>query len=325
MKYISKLTKMQGTPKKIALSTLVYRKQEQGFKEWLATLGYAESTVYGYPKQLIEFLYWLEQQGVKEIMSILPVHAMDFIEYFKNRPNRRRAGGLSIVHINKQIDVLNKFFKYLAMTQQYHQNIQIRTIKSTTLKKREILTKQEVKDLYDATDDSPIGMRDRAMLGVYYGCGLRKSEGLALEISDVLFERRLLYVRQAKNGHERYVPINLKVLQDLEVYIYQGRPLLIDDRSFAKGHQENSLFISERGGSMRPETMVWRLKTLQEKTGNPQLQSKSFGLHALRHSIATHLLQAGMELENIAQFLGHKTLDSTQHYTHLLHEIETAN
>ena len=66
--------------------------------------------------------------------------------------------------------------------------------------------------------------------------------------------------------------------------------------------------------------MICRLQALKEKTGNPELQNRTFGLHALRHSIATHLLQAGMELENIALFLGHKTLDSTQLYTHLLNE-----
>jgi len=158
-------------------------------------------------------------------------------------------------------------------------------------------------------------MRDRAMFAVYYGCGIRKSEGIALEVADVLFERRLLYVRKAKNGHERYVPINLKCLQDLEIYIYTARPLLLDETT-----QTEALFISERGTGMQGQSLICRLKALQQKTENPELQNKSFGLHALRHSIATHLLQAGMELENIALFLGHKTLDSTQLYTHLVNE-----
>ena len=158
-------------------------------------------------------------------------------------------------------------------------------------------------------------MRDRAMLAVYYGCGIRKREGTELEVSDVLFERRLLYVRQAKNNHERYVPINLKSLQDLEIYIYNARPLLIDET-----YQSETLFISERGREMKGQSLICRLKVLKALTGNPELQNRTFGLHALRHSIATHLLQAGMELENIALFLGHKTLDSTQLYTHLIND-----
>jgi integrase/recombinase XerD len=85
-------------------------------------------------------------------------------------------------------------------------------------------------------------------------------------------------------------------------------------------YHSDSLFISERGTGIQGQSLVYRLKALQEKTNNPELQNKSFGLHALRHSIATHLLQAGMELENIALFLGHRTLDSTQLYTHILNE-----
>lgn len=297
------------------LKSTQYQIIEQGFKSWLETLGFAASTVYGMPRQLREFLQWLEEKGTTEIKEIQLEQVKAFLTYFKNRPNQRRTGGLSIAHVNKQIDSLNKFFNYLNHTKQYHQNIKLKKLKEEELKKREILTKQEIQELYNATDNSLIGMRDRAMLGVYYGCGIRKAEGLALEIADVLFERRLLYIRKAKNGHERYVPINLKTLQDLETYIYNARPLLIDDN-----YHSDSLFISERGREMLGQSLICRLKVLKAKTGNPELQNRTFGLHALRHSIATHLLQAGMELENIALFLGHKTLDSTQLYTHLINE-----
>ena len=292
-----------------------FKKLQLSFKVWLQTLGYAASTVYGHPRMLNEFLCWLECQGHTQIKETTQQLTEDFILQFKDRPNQRRAGGLSIAHVNKQIDTLNKFFKYLNNTKQYNQTITLKKLKEEEVKKREILTKEEIQQLYDATDNSLIGMRDRAMLGVYYGCGIRKSEGLALEIADILFERRLLYVRKAKNGHERYVPIHLKALQDLEIYIYNARPLLLDET-----YQSDSLFISERGREIKGQSLVTRLKFLKEKTGNPELQNRTFGLHALRHSIATHLLQAGMELENIALFLGHKTLDSTQVYTHLVNE-----
>ncbi len=306
---------MQEGKKSTTLKTVQYRRLEKGFAQWLETLGYARSTVYGMPRQLREFLQWLEKNGVTEVTKITAELVNDFIHYFKNRPNQRRAGGLSIAHVNKQIDTIQKLSKYLKATGQGTLNIKLKKLKEEEIPKRETLTKQEIQQLYNATDNSPIGMRDRAMLGVYYGCGVRKAEGLALEVSDVLFERRLLYVRKAKNGHERYVPINLKVLQDLETYIYHARPLLIDET-----YQSETLFISERGKEMQGQSLICRLKALQQKTGNPELQNRSFGLHALRHSIATHLLQAGMELENIALFLGHKTLDSTQLYTHLINE-----
>ena len=297
------------------LKTPQYQLLVQGFKAWLSTLGYAESTVYGQPRQLTEFLIWLEYKEITTIKAVTQKLTTDFVHYFKQRPNQRKSGGISISHVNKQIDTLNKFFKYLNKTNQYQQSIKLKKLKEEVLKKPEVLTKQEIEQLYNATDNSPIGMRDRAMLAVYYACGIRKGEGLKLEVSDILFERRLLYVRHAKNNHERYVPIHLKALEDLEHYIYTARPLLIDDNCHS-----DSLFISERGKEMKGQSLICRLRSLKEKTGNPVLQNRSFGLHALRHSIATHLLQAGMELENIALFLGHKTLDSTQVYTHLVND-----
>ena len=174
-----------------------------------------------------------------------------------------------------------------------------------------VLTVEEVKQLYHAIDETPFGIRDRAMLAVYYGCGLRKSEGINLELSDVLFDRKLLYVRKAKNNHERYVPITTANIKAIEQYVYNARPLLIGEQS-----NETALFISERGRRSDRHTLYLRVKRLVEKAGI----TKDIGMHTLRHSIATHLLSAGMELENIALFLGHKSLDSTQIYTQILNE-----
>jgi integrase/recombinase XerD len=98
--------------------------------------------------------------------------------------------------------------------------------------------------------------------------------------------------------------------------MYESRPLFLCEEN-----TEDALFISERGNKMYPESIIKRLQVLKENTGNPELQQKSFGLHALRHSIATHLLQNGMDMEQIALFLGHKTLDSTQIYVHLINEL----
>jgi integrase/recombinase XerD len=301
--------------KSTILKTTHYQHLAQGFKKWLQTLGYAESTVYKLPKQLHEFLQSLEQQEIIEVKKITATHAMSFIHYFKNRPNKRRSGGVSIAHVNKQIGTLNKFFTYLKAIGQIPEKIHLPQIKEQELKQRILLSQKEIRQLYRATDNSPIGMRDRAMLGVYYGCGLRKKEGLELEVSDVLFERRLLYVRKTKNKHERYVPVSEQVLQDLEDYMYGSRPLLL-------GANKNieSLFISQRGTPLKGSTLIYRLNSLKEKTNNPELKNRSFGLHALRHSIATHLLQSGMDLEHIALFLGHKSLESTQLYTHLVNE-----
>jgi integrase/recombinase XerD len=302
--------------KHLTLKTTHYQTHIESFGDWLRTLGYAKVTVYSYPLQLREFLYWLENKGITEEQDIRVEQISNYIEQFRNRKNQRRAGGLSTSYVNKQIDAINKLFKYLHHTGKVESSIKVNYLKEETRPERTILTIDEVKQLYSASDSSPIGQRDRAMLSVYYGCGLRKSEGLELEVSDILFERKLIYVRNAKNNYERYVPMNEAIIKDLEGYIYESRPLLLGEES-----KESALLISERGKKMCPETIVFRLHVLKQRTGNPAIQQKSFGLHSLRHSIATHLMQRGLDIEQIAQFLGHRTLDSTQIYTHIINEV----
>ena len=145
------------------------------------------------------------------------------------------------------------------------------------------------------------------MLSIYYGCGLRKSEGINLEVNDILFERKLVHVKKSKNNQERYVPITASNLKYVEQYIYNARSLLLNEDI-----TEDSLFINEKGRALTGQTLYLRLKQLCEKAKI----NKQIGLHTLRHSIATHLLQAGIELEQIALFLGHRSLESTQIYTH---------
>ncbi|MBU0763610.1 MAG: tyrosine-type recombinase/integrase, partial [Bacteroidetes bacterium] len=121
------------------------------------------------------------------------------------------------------------------------------------------------------------------------------------------------YVRKTKNNYERYVPMSRGVICDLERYLYDARPILL-----IEGSNDTALFISERGGRISAFSMDKRLEQLKKKT--VVLHHRPAGLHALRHSIATHLLQRGMEQENIALFLGHRSLDSTQVYTHIVNQ-----
>ena len=317
MSVAQKNQKMQATPKNKMPQSEKYKQLIYGFRSWLETLNYAESTIKSTPNQIKEYLSWMEKQEVLEVKEITEELSISFIEYFKNRPNKKRTGGVSLAHVNKQITIINMFFKYLKSTNQVQGKVVLKTFKDQEQKQIVVLTKQEIKSLYNVTNQTLIGIRDRAMLSIYYGCGLRKSEGIALEMSDVLFEKRLVYVRKTKNRYERYVPINLKSLKDLETYMFTARPILLNDSYCKKeslGLNSRALFISSRGVQMSKETLISRLNILREKAG---LDNKKFGLHTLRHSIATHLLQAGMELENIALFLGHKSLDSTQIYTHL--------
>ena len=277
--------------------------------EWLQTLGYSASSVYYMPRILEEFLKWLEENRILTIEEVKQNNIEEFISYNKTRKNKRREGALSISQANRYIDVLKKFAEYLHHAHHIQLNINSKREKKELKLDYIILTVEEIKNLYQVTEETLIGIRDRAMLSIYYGCGLRKSEGINLEVNDILFDRKLVHVKKSKNNQERFVPITASNLKYIEQYIYNARPLQLNDQI-----NETKLFLSEKGNAISCQTMYIRLKQLSEKAK----LNKEIGLHTLRHSIATHLLQQRMALEQIALFLGHKSLESTQIYTHIL-------
>ncbi len=314
----NKNVKKGGRGAKLEQLTVQSITQIAQFKEWLEILGYSHHTVYSAPLQVRELLNWLgdrmaDKTSITQVTQITQNDVEEFLEYFKNRPNKRRSGGLSIAHINKQIEAINLFFTYLKTTGEVPTKIKLKRLQSKELPNHKVLSRDEIEELYALTEVNLLGQRDRTILSLYYGCGLRKSEGLSLEVSDVLFERKLLYVRKTKNRHERYVPMTSRVMEELEDYIYYVRPLLYDDNKSTE-----RLLLSERGLPLSGESLACRLKLLQTRTKKGQ----ATGLHSLRHSIATHLLEAGVDMDNVALFLGHRTLDSTQVYTHLIKEIQ---
>ena len=154
-----------------------------------------------------------------------------------------------------------------------------------------------------------MGQRDRVLLGIYYGCGLRKSEGAAIKLKDIMLDKSLLYVRHGKGGKSRYVPMVGRIKTDLYEYLNDGRKTLL------KGNVSQVLFISKYRMAMKKEGIYQRFKQLQK-----DVIKKPKGLHTLRHSIATHLLWEGMPLHFIARFLGHASIESTQIYTHIQNE-----
>ncbi len=210
--------------------------------------------------------------------------------------------------IQGRLYIIKLYDKYLQLTsikKILYKDLKI--LESEIKSSREILTVEEVKKLYSATDESLLGYRDRAILTLFYGCGLRKREVERLECSDICFESGLLHVKPGKNYCNRFVPMSSGVIKDLKDYEKFSRPYLAftDVKRYVVG-----LY----GKAINGEQMRFRLKKLLDKANI----NKNISLHNLRHSIATHLLQAGMSLEQIGLFLGHQSLDSTQIYAHIV-------
>ncbi len=211
--------------KKLTLTTPEYVRLEGAFREWLCALGYAETTSYSLPLHLREFLCHLEHVGLTDHRQIDAGAVEAYFSALHERPNRRRGGGLSRSYLLKHRQALRLFSRYLYESGQGGFRVPP-AVKRPRTARPTVLTREEVEALYEACSDATLGLRDRAMLALYYGCGLRRSEGVGLDVEDVLLQRDLVYVRRGKNYRERYVPLARGVARDLAAYLYQGRPVL---------------------------------------------------------------------------------------------------
>jgi site-specific recombinase XerD len=286
----------------------------QGFAEWLQVLGYSSSSVVSLPRHLVEFLHYQEAHGKYGVAQLTAGDATAFIQHQQTRIGIRTGRAFSAAHINKYIQALHLFSNYIRQTGKSPVGFTVELLEADSPTPA-WLTRAEIRRLYAAAGEDVLGLRDKAMLSVFYGCGLRLQEGASLELSDIGHDRKLLYVRRGKGYKERYVPMAEKSYQDIQLYIEQARPELLQRPCAA-------LFLdANKGRPIHKQSLYLRIKALVRKAGI----TKDVGTHSLRHSIATHLLQSGMKLERIKEFLGHAALDSTQIYTHLINEPQTIN
>jgi integrase/recombinase XerD len=315
--------------KGLTLQSEAYRYIIASFKEWLQTIGYSEQTVYQLPNYIQEFLFYAESKGYAGLWQINNDLIKEHYYKLKERKNLRRGGGLSNSYLNKHLQAFNKFSDYLRQNGRLLlPALDIQTEEDNS-QVTDILTQEEIKLLFKTTHQcyepkkqdkgivyhEAMQLRDRAMLSVFYGCGLRRNEVYNLDINDIVFEKNILHVRKGKGYKERKVPITKQSIEHLQNYLYDARPYFCNDKNEA-------FFVTHFGKRLGGTMMLRRLQQLIQLAGNAELMQKDIHLHTLRHSIATHLLQNGMKLERIKDFLGHSSLESTQIYTHFL---ETEN
>jgi integrase/recombinase XerD len=173
---------------------------------------------------------------------------------------------------------------------------------------RTVLTQEEIKQLYETCRS----FTERAILGLAYGCGLRVSEIVSLNVEDIKLREAILIVKRGKGNKRRVIPLSNKVKEDLNNYYYHERPITL-----ALG--ETAFIFNSKGGRMKKYTYNKVLKSLLKRAFPPlgETGKGAISMHTLRHSIATHLLEQGMSLEQVREFLGHAEIETTEIYTHV--------
>ncbi len=294
-----------------SLQSVEYILLLQGFTEWLELLGYSSLSIPGLTSAVKSFLSHQEGHEKISLTQLTATDANHFMELLQTQTGERTGRPFSAAHINKQVQSLKLFSRWIRDTGRSEIGFTLGRLEESRSKPT-WLTKHEINQLYDAITDTILGVRDKAMLAVFYGCGLRLNEGASLELKDIDSNKKILHVRKGKQYKQRYVPIAEKNYEELKLYIDYARPQLLQQ------YKTEALFIdANKGRAMRKQSLYIRIKQLSRKAK----LKKKIGTHTLRHSIATHLLQSGMKLERIQQFLGHADLDSTQIYTHLVNEL----
>ena len=216
--------------------------------------------------------------------------------------------GLAPASIRRNVSALRTYFKFLLgegrITHDPSERLESpkrwRTLP-------EVLTVAEVdKLLASPTLDDPLVFRDRALLELAYGAGLRVSEWISIGVRDVMFDEGLVRVF-GKGSKERLVPIGRRAIGALASYVRELRPRL------EHGEGRGALFLNARG---QPLTRMGAWKILQKYVARAGIE-KHVSPHTLRHSFATHLLEGGADLRAVQEMLGHADISTTQIYTHV--------
>jgi integrase/recombinase XerD len=294
------------------------------YRNWLETLNYSNAVAKNNPRFIAEFMTWANINNTDQITN---EKITAWFNHLSTRKHKRKEGGLSLNYLKGYKNALGQFSRFLRETHAVGFDLPAGVLTEAGVKvnlghlqesKKIVLSQQEIQQLYEATNyytdpgikgNGLLAVRERAVLGLFYGCGLRKNEGLHVKISDLDFKQNLLYVRKGKNYKERYVPIAEGVKRDFIHYLDYARPQLIRNK------KHENFITGWYGSPLKGSALLERVQLLASMAGI----EKQVGLHTLRHSIATHLLQSGMKLEQIARFLGHSSLESTQIYTHISH------
>lgn len=272
--------------------------QIKDFRNYLVQLGYSKSSCYMLPECVKDFC---EYHNATDTQELNTVHIQQFYEWLQIRPHKHKEGGLSEQYINHHVYALKVFFNWLEDTGQIEYNpISVMKFKSPKGKPREPLSQNEIKQLFEATES----LKEKATLHLFYSCGLRRSEGEALNIQDIHFKKQMLYVREGKGAKRRAVPMTEKVSRELESYYLNERIPL------TKVKNTEAFILNRVGLRMRGDGYNKVLKSILQRTE----LNKEITLHHLRHSIATHLLESGLEIEKVRDFLGHGFLETTQIY-----------
>jgi integrase/recombinase XerD len=263
--------------------------------------GLAQNTIVAYERDLKGYIQYI--QKVEQVVSWQEVkrsHIVAFLHHLKMQNKSSKT-------LARHIASVRSFHQFMLREHiaEHDPSVHIETPQAER-KLPKVLSVAEVEGLLQAPDNTPFGIRDKAMLELLYATGLRVSELIQLDLADVHIT--MGFVRCVGKGNkERIIPLGRLATEAISTYIERGRASLVGK------YTTNALFLNHQGNRLTRQGFWKILKKLAQKA-NIQ---KDLTPHTLRHSFATHLLENGADLRAVQEMLGHADISTTQIYTHV--------
>lgn len=274
------------------------------FKEYLHDVKNASAnTIVSYQRDLKKYCSFLTDNSV---YSCKDIRKSDFDAYISDLKDK----GFSDSTISRNIASIKSFHQYLLETHEISNDftIEVRTPK-VSKKTPEILSVEEIERLLnEASGNKPKKLRDKAMLELMYATGIRVTELISLNVSDVHLKSS--YITCREDDKQRIVPFGLAAKKALSMYLKYGRP------AFVKDDNIHLLFTNYCGGEMSRQGF-WKLIKTYAAKANIETEITP---HTLRHSFAVHLIENGADVRSVAEMLGHSNISSTQIYVNIMND-----
>ena len=281
-------------------------KEINDFRDYLILeRGYSENTAINYLSDISDLVdFILEQKFVRDLLSLRnKMHATYFVSYLMNK-------GLSSKSVSRKISSIRTFYAYLLENGLVSVN-PFADIETPKIEKRlpNIIGNEQIEMMLSVIDrNKPLGERNYLIIDLLYSLGLRVSELCNLEINDIDFFNRSVLVKSGKGSKDRYLVLHDNLIEEIRSYISHARNRLL---AGTKEEDNRHLLINYKGTTLTPRGVRKILNTIMDKTG----ETYKITPHMLRHSCATVLLNAGMDLRSVQEILGHSMLSTTQIYT----------
>ncbi|MDA3965414.1 tyrosine recombinase XerC [Enterococcus thailandicus] len=280
--------------------------EEKFLRYLIVERGYSDKTRQAYKEDIDDFKDFLKESGEENLLSIDHLDVRVYLGFLSDKEYSRNT-------ISRKIASLRSFYQYLLKEELIEENpFSYVHLKKKNIRLPRFFYENEMQGLFESvTGDKPLDFRDRAVLEVLYGSGIRLSECSGLKVKDIDFQAEVMLIH-GKGNKERYAPLGSFAQEALQEYFEKSRSFLMN-----KYHKEHDfVFVNHHGDPITPTGIEYILNQIIKKSS----LDSDIHPHMLRHTFATHLLNNGADMRTVQELLGHANLSTTQIYAHVTKE-----